>query len=193
MFIVRKKSEVVRFGVFLLLMGAMAFFVASRFQTWRVSQAATPVPAAKGQSQQPALGPILAGKEGSSLMDLVRSTPETQDFFAEYKMDRDRNRSTLRETLKELMDDQNVDAATRKTAGEQYMSSANAASLEDRAESMIKAKGFEDVVVNLTQSGAQAVVKAKSLSEAQAAQVMDMITQITGIKGGSIQVFHRER
>jgi stage III sporulation protein AH len=187
MFIIKNRTEIIRFGLFLLLMGAMAYFVASRLETWRTS----------GREQvratQPAVSPLSAGAQVPDLLEKAQAVPDGADFFADFRMERERTRSAFRETLKEVMENQAAAAATRQQAGDQYLAAGRFAALEDGAEQMVRAKGFADVVVNLGENTAHVVVKAKELSQQHSMQVVDMVSRITGVKVTAIHVIHRER
>jgi stage III sporulation protein AH len=187
MFIVKNKGEVIRFGLFLLLMGAMAFFVASRVESWRTSGRA------QVRSTQPAVSPVTEITPPPSLIEKAQAAPDGANFFADFRMERERTRSALSETLKDVMENQAAAADTRHDAGAQYLATGRFAALEDRAEQMVKAKGFDDAVVNLSDSSAHVVVMAKELSPQQYMQVADMVSRITGIKATGIHVFNRER
>jgi stage III sporulation protein AH len=187
MFIVKNKAEVIRFGLFLLLMGAMAFFVASRVESWRTSGRA------QVQGTQSAISPVAGISPQPTLIEKAQAAPDGANFFADFRMERERTRSALSEQLKEVMENQAAAADTRHDAGAQYLATGRFAALEDRAEQMVKAKGFDDAVVNLSDASAHVVVKAKELSPQQYMQVADMVSRITGIKATGIHVFNRER
>jgi stage III sporulation protein AH len=193
MFIVKKRAELLRFGAFLVIMGAMAYFVASRMQTWLASRTDPSLTNPPRLTQPAATSPFTGGTGAPHLIEQAPAVPDGSNFFADFRMERERNRAGLQEMLQSLMDNASTSAATRQQAGDQYMAAGRTAALEDRAEQMVKAKGFEDVVVNLAESGAQVVVKAKSINQQQAMQVVDMVSRITGVKPGAIQVMNRER
>ena len=52
---------------------------------------------------------------------------------------------------------------------------------ETAAEILLEAKGFNDVVVSISGSGVDVVVNAPSLTDAQRAQIEDIVTRKTGI------------
>ena len=52
---------------------------------------------------------------------------------------------------------------------------------ESATELLLEAKGFSDVVVNLTGETADIVVPMKEVSEEQRAQIEDIVTRKTGI------------
>jgi len=186
MFIVKRRAEVVRFGVFLVLTGLMAYYVAGKFAQWRVSRGHAPA-AVTTQTRLAATPPA------ANPLDQAGATSDGVDFFAEFRMGRERNRGALRETLKDVMESASADADTRKQASQQYLTVGRTVSLEEQAEQMIKAKGFDDALVNLMEGTAQVVVKAHSLSQQQFLQVVDLVSRVTGVKAAGVQVMYKDR
>ncbi len=191
MFIVKKRSEVLRFGLFLILVGLVVWFVLGRVDLWRLSErtaeevipASTPLIAA----------PTPAGDQAASVMDKPVALSDGRDYFAEFRMDRERTRGALGERLKELMDSGTATDEVRKEAGEQYLKLTQATALESQAESMVKARGFEEVIVHLAGDSAQVVVKAASISQQQFLQIVDTVSRITGVKSSAITVLAKEK
>lgn len=183
MFIVKNKAEVAKFGLFVLLAGTMAYFVATRFAQWQVSE--SPQPKAGTALPVTAMGSSPAAPEDVAV--------DESDYFAEYRITRDRTRSALQETMQKVIDSPQTDAEIRKRASEQLMQLSVAVAKEREAETMVKAKGFQDVVVHLGETSAQVVVRASALTQQQAVQVIDMVSHVANIKPAEIQVFARER
>ena len=59
---------------------------------------------------------------------------------------------------------------------------------EAAAELLLEAKGFEDVIVNLTGETADVVVPEEELSQAQRAQIEDIVKRKTGIAPENIVI-----
>ncbi|MFZ5816804.1 MAG: SpoIIIAH-like family protein [Bacillota bacterium] len=183
MFIVKKRSEIARFGLFLLLVGLLVWFVSGRVDLWRVSERPAEPP--------PTNRPLVTAPPavGAAELDLT----EGHDYFAEYRIARERSRGALGERLRELMDSPSADEAVRREASQQYLELGRTADRESRAEAMVKARGFEDVIVHLSEGSAQVVVKAASLSQQQVVQVMDTVSRVTGVKSTAITVMAKYR
>jgi stage III sporulation protein AH len=201
MFIVKRRSEIVRFGIFLALVGAMGYFVATRVGSW--AQAQHPGEPDQGRLVQGASGKGGAAAQrssgegstvnGGTLFGLRPSTSDGSDYFAEFRMNRERSRGALTEKLKEVMASESADADTRRSASVEYLNTSRNASLEEQAEAMVKAKGFADVLVSVHGETAQVVVKAKSLTQDQVMQVIEMVSRIARVKPGQVTVIPRER
>ena len=59
---------------------------------------------------------------------------------------------------------------------------------EASVETLLLSKGFSEVVVNLTETSADVVVKAKELTDANLAQIEDIITRKTSIAPENIVI-----
>lgn len=179
MFIVKKRAEVARFGLFLLLIGLMAFFFVSRMEQWRLSKAMAGV-------GQPALNELLSEQPAAQVSD-------GKDYFAIARMERAVSRDAWRETLREMIDSPSTDAAVKKQAGEEYLAVAKLTSLEAMAENLLRGKGYDEVLVTISEGSAQVVVKAQKLTETQARQIADSVARVTGLKLTQVNVSFRER
>lgn len=187
MMIVKKRGELARFGLFLVLAGLMAYFVASRAELFRSSgRPADPDPAGRqAQVTMPALE-----SEGDKP---PAGISDGANFFAQFRIDREQMRSARREELQVMVDNTNVDAEVRKGASAELRTVQRLAALETQAETMVRAKGFQDVVVLLTESTGQVVVRTASLSPQQAMQVLDTVRRLTGLKPAAIQVWAKDK
>lgn len=174
MFILRKRSELLRFALFIGLVGLMATYVGGKFSVWRASEERI-------------------GNSAPALMPAPKPVAEEKNFFAAYRLERDQRRGALTERLKEVMQSEGADVETRRQATREYLNEGRLANLEQRAEAMVRARGFEEVVVDLAEGSLRVVVKAPSLSQQQFVQVMEMVSQVTGVKPSSIQVLSRSR
>jgi stage III sporulation protein AH len=183
MIIVKRRAELVRFGLFLLLIGLMTFFVSSRLEAWRLSMQAS--------VELPVQGPILTDPDPHLPGPATREPQAVSDFFADYRMEREQNRSALRETLREVMDHESIDPEARKRASLQYIRAGEIAAMENQAESMLRAKGFTEVAVFLTEGAAQVVVQAHDLTQQQYLQVVDLVSRVTSVKASAVQVIPR--
>lgn len=186
MFIVKKGSEILRFTLFLALVGMLVWYVAGRVEVWRLSQRSTenlaPVSTPLVTANPPKAETKPAADGGA--VDLT----DGRDYFAEYRIDRERTRGALAERLRELMESQNTPDSARQQATTQYLQLTQTMALESQAEALVKARGFEDVIIHLTQDTAQVVVKAASLSQQQFLQVVDTVNRVTSIKSSAITV-----
>lgn len=184
-FVVKKRSELLRFGLFLVVVGLLAWYVAGRVDLWRLSRRATEHAALASASPGTAMPARAEAPAGAGALD---PTDDGRDYFAEYRMARERTRGALGERLKELMESAHTPDSARQQATEQYLKLGQNAALESQAEALVMARGFEDVIVYLADGSAQVVVRAAQLSQQQFLQVVDTVSRVTGVKSSAITV-----
>ena len=109
------------------------------------------------------------------------------DFFTEYRLDRDKLRSErseiLRNGIKSATDEEN-----RQALQEKILKMVQEKQQETEMESLIKAKGFADVLIFCSDKSVSAVVKAEELSKDEVIQVADIITRVTNCKVEDITI-----
>jgi len=197
MFFVTRRSDLVRFGLFVLLAAFLVWFVAGRVEEWRLSEAGSggaAETALEGAGMAPSPGGAPPSKDADAVPAAgVRGLDvgEGRDYFAEYRIDRERTRGALSERLLELMQSEAASEEVRRQASEEYLALGQRAALESQAEAIVKARGFDDVIVQLAEDSAQVVVKAASLTEQQVLSILDAVSRVTGVKTTAISVMAR--
>lgn len=109
-----------------------------------------------------------------------------KDFYADYRLTRDRSRSQQFDLYREIMNNANVEAVARKEANQTFLKLTQYMGKEAELENLIKAKGFEDVIVCLYDGNAVVLVKSKDLSQADAAKIADIVSRGANLKPESI-------
>lgn len=112
----------------------------------------------------------------------------SSSFVAQAKVDREQVRSANKELLMEVINNEELSEDERQAAVASMVEITDLAEKEAAAETMLEAKGFEDVVVNLTGGTADVMVPADQLSDTQRAQIEDIIIRKTEIPGENIVI-----
>lgn len=105
---------------------------------------------------------------------------------AEAKLTREQLRSKNKETLLEVINNTNISDAQKQEAIDSMVKLTDIAEREAAAEILLEAKGFEDVVVSITDEQADVVVNLAEVDEAGRAQIEDIVKRKTGISGENI-------
>jgi stage III sporulation protein AH len=190
MFIVRQRTELFRLLLFLAVVAGMTFYVATRFGAWMKASPGARADRPVAGSAERAGGPDAAeGWQSGTHADAANAGGA--DFFASYRLDRERARAELKETLREVMASGSADAQTKQEAGQRYLTLGHAAEIERRAESLLRAKGFADAIVELSDSHVQVIVRAPQLDRAQAARAIDLVARLTGVQPHQIHIITR--
>jgi stage III sporulation protein AH len=125
---------------------------------------------------------------GFGEVKLVNGDYKEDGFFTEARLDRELSRSEAKETLNELINNDKTDQDAKEKAQQQVLDMAKTTDLEATAEGLIKAKGFKDAVIYITDNKVNAMVKADGLTELEAAKIQEIITEITGIDATNIKI-----
>lgn len=99
---------------------------------------------------------------------------------------REQTRAKNKETLMEIINSDNLPDSAKQEAVESMIELTDIAQKECSAEILLEAKGFEDVVVSITGDSADVIVAATELTEAQRAQIEDIVKRKTGIAAENI-------
>ena len=101
---------------------------------------------------------------------LTSTGAESVNFAAEAKLSREQVRSKNKESLLEIINNKELEEASRQSAIEQMVKMTDTAEKEEAAEMLLEAKGFSNVVVSITDDSADVVldiVKRKTGVSAQ--------------------------
>ena len=117
---------------------------------------------------------------------LANSSTAGVSIAAEAKLTREQLRSKNKETLLEVINNTNISDAQKQEAIDSMVELTDIAEREAAAEILLEAKGFEDVVVSITDDQADVVVNMTDVDEARRAQIEDIVKRKTGISGENI-------
>lgn len=104
------------------------------------------------------------------------------NFFIEYKIERDRTRSEQIEILREIVNNQNSSAQMRQEAQKKLIIIAEALEKESKVENALLAKGYGEAVAVMQESSVMVIISAESLRQDEVAQVSDIVTKMTGCR-----------
>ena len=136
------------------------------------------------------------GADGSlsDVSDQATSTPgeavltAASDFAAQAKLSREQIRSQNKADLQAIINNQELGDDQKQEAVSTMVSMADLTEKESAAELLLEAKGFENVIVNLTGETADIVVPEADLSDAKRAQSEDIVKRKTGIAPENIVI-----
>ena len=109
-------------------------------------------------------------------------------FAAQAKISREQVRSQNKADLQDIINNEGIDDEEKQEAIHTMVSMTDLSEKEAAAELLLEAKGFKDVVVNLTGETADIVVPDVELSDAQRAQIEDIVKRKTGIAAENIVI-----
>lgn len=110
------------------------------------------------------------------------------NFAAQAKLSREQVRSQNKADLQEIINNTDIGDEQKQEAVNTMVAMTDIAEKEAAAELLLEAKGFENVVVNLTGETADIVVPDSELDDAQRAQIEDIVKRKTGIAAENIVI-----
>ena len=109
-------------------------------------------------------------------------------FAAQAKLSREQVRSQNKADLQEIISSEDLGDEQKQTAVNTMVAMTELSEKEAAAELLLEAKGFSDVIVNLTGETADIVVPDSTLEEAKLAQIEDIVKRKTGITEENIVI-----
>ena len=120
--------------------------------------------------------------------EAVLANGTVSSVAAQANVSREQVRSKNKETLQSIIDNKNLSDAEKENAVNQMVQMTEIAEKEAAAESLLAAKGFNDSVVSITDDQADVIVGASELSDANRAQIEDIVTRKTGVAAQNIVI-----
>ena len=130
----------------------------------------------------------------TDVQDQTASTPgeavltAASDFAAQAKLSREQIRSQNKADLQAIINNQELGDEQKQEAVSTMVSMADLTEKESAAELLLEAKGFTNVIVNLTGETADVVVPEADLTDAKRAQIEDIVKRKTGIAPENIVI-----
>lgn len=118
---------------------------------------------------------------------LVNSTDDNT-YFVQAKLEREQARAAQKDMLTEIINNANVDEAKKAECTDSIVELQERIEKETAAEAMIESKGFKDAYVRIDDDTVDVVVNKKELTEAELAQIEDIVKRKTGISEDKIRI-----
>ncbi len=117
---------------------------------------------------------------------------DTEDtYFTSTALNRQEARDEAIEVLKLVSEDEEASEEARAEAANKISQIALDIQNEANIESLVKAKGFEDCVAIISDGAVSVVVGAESLTAAEAAQILTIVYETTGVSPSKISIINK--
>ena len=121
-------------------------------------------------------------------VEAVLTSGGAETTVAQAKVTREQVRAQNKETLQGIIDNTNLSDAEKQSAVDQMVQMTQIAEQEAAIETLIASKVFSEAVVSLDADSADVVVKADELTDANRAQIEDIVTRKTEIAPENIVI-----
>ncbi len=115
-------------------------------------------------------------------------TVTSANFFTTYRADRDTAREQEKLYYTAILESASSTADAKTSAQESLANIASKIESELYLEGNIKAKGFDDVIVSMTDNFVNVMVKATELTDAQVAQIVQVVQEQTSKSIDNIKI-----
>ena len=109
-------------------------------------------------------------------------------FFNEARVNRTKTRDAAIDSIKKMFKDADLNEAEKTALAVQATTLAAAIEAEGNVEGLIKAKGFEDCMVYISDDKADIVVKASGLKKEDVAKIKDIVLAQTNVTVENISI-----
>lgn len=113
---------------------------------------------------------------------------DNADYFKTSREERKKAREEAIELIEETLDNDKLKDADKKSALAKAEEIAQRIEQESNIETLLKAKGFNQAVAVINDTGVTAIVKAEGLTSQQTLQIQDIITGETGVELSNIKI-----
>ena len=127
-------------------------------------------------------------KEGEVPGEAVFTSTAGVTVLSEAKLLKEQTRAKNKETLLEIINSNGLTDVQKQEAVDSMVQMTEYAEKEAAAEILLEAKGFANAVVSIHSDGVDVVVNAAELSDAQRAQIEDIVTRKTDVAGENIVI-----
>lgn len=120
--------------------------------------------------------------------DAVYTSSQGIATISEAKLLKEQIRAKNKETLLEIIDNTELGDVQKSQAIQNMISMTNVAEMEMGAEILLEAKGFDDCIVSISETGVDVVVNATNLTDVELAQIIDIVKRKTGTNENQIVI-----
>lgn len=107
-------------------------------------------------------------------------TEQTVSSFADFRTERERVRTQELTSIDSIINNENTDMQTLAEAQKMKLELTDTMEKELLIEGLLKAKGFEDAVITISDTAVNVIVKQKDLTKQQVAQVLEIVLREAG-------------
>lgn len=125
---------------------------------------------------------------GSIMTPVTASSIASENYFTTAKFTRSQARDEAVETIATILMDSNLTDEDKQEVSSKAIALTDIIEMESRIENLIKAKGFEECVVYITENSASVVVKTDGLDQDSATQIKNIIVSEGKIPGQNVSI-----
>ncbi|MGI6453346.1 MAG: SpoIIIAH-like family protein [Syntrophomonadaceae bacterium] len=125
-------------------------------------------------------------------IDQQQKKDRVRDFFAEYRMERERIRSKEIEMLREILDDHASEEKIREAAALRLVEISTDMEREMKVENLVKARGYNECVVIIQSENTTVVIESDTARLDKEEEIKDLVSSAIQVSSDSISIIVRE-
>ncbi len=132
-----------------------------------------------------------SGEEEKTLGQAQLVETEAKDvtaYFTECRLNKQQDRDEALELLKSVANSEDSGTEAKEKANNDMIELAKATDIEGTIESLIKAKGFSDCMVYISEGAVNVVVATSGLTAEQAAQINEIVISESGREASAVKI-----
>lgn len=128
-----------------------------------------------------------AADPGAGEAVFVNSSNDSS-YFIQAKLEREQARAKEKDMLNEMLNNKNIDEEKKNEVTTAMLQIQQRIEKETAAEAMIESKGFNEVYVRIDDDTVDVVVDKAELTDAEIAQIEDIVKRKTGVSADKIRI-----
>lgn len=173
-------------GKQVLLLGLVALVITAGYYRWNIEkeQLSSAVTVANEISEEA----VPDGESGKKDDGKSEKTEKSNDEITRLKQERDTARSQSVEEWTKMTKSSEATEENKREAGKKISAEAENADKERKIETQVKAKGYEDCIAYVDESGVAVTVCGGEINGERVAQIKDIIVSVTNVSVKNIKI-----
>lgn len=109
-------------------------------------------------------------------------------YFLQAKLEREQVRAKQKDILTEMINNNNIEQGKKAEVADEMLQIQKRIEKEAAAEALIEAKGFKEAFVRIDENTVDVIVSKEALTDAEIAQIEDIVKRKTGINSENIRI-----
>lgn len=122
----------------------------------------------------------------------AKDSQNEEDFFIEYRLERDKARSEQINIFREMINNPNSDEITKKEAQKKMLELTDKMEKELEIESLIRARGYKESLAYIHEEAVDVIVHTNGLNKSDVAKIGDIIVKITGFNFEDVTIIEKK-
>lgn len=118
-------------------------------------------------------------KKSAEPGEAVYTNVGVSSYISNAKLTREQNRAKSKAALMEIVNNTALTEEQKKDAVDKMVRLTDLSEMEAEAESLLSAKGYDNVVVNVSEDSVDVVMDMKDIDDSERAQIEDVIKRVT--------------